>query len=137
MLERESCVRLVYFNFPIFSHTSNQFWFLSHNFPGTTFFFFFSKSPTQRESDRRMATEHITRTSDQYNVELLPSDEDAPPLSSSWRLSLDTFRLPSSPSSTGHHDVRTRFSRYFRTPSEFVVLRVSLLLFWFRVDHRT
>ncbi|KAF2546085.1 hypothetical protein F2Q70_00020027 [Brassica cretica] len=75
-----------------------------------------------------MATEHIIRTSDQYNVELLASDEDAPPLSSSWRLSLDTFRLPSSSSSTGRHDGRTRFFRYFRTPSEFVVLRVSVLL---------
>ncbi|KAJ0257141.1 Metal tolerance protein 9 [Hirschfeldia incana] len=66
-----------------------------------------------------MAKEHIIHTSDQCNVELLPSDDDAPPpppLSSSWRLSLDTFQLPSSPPSTGRHDVRTRFSRYFRTP---------------------
>ncbi|KAF3569681.1 hypothetical protein F2Q69_00063265 [Brassica cretica] len=64
-----------------------------------------------------MATEHITRKADEYSVELLPSDDDAPPpLSSSWRLSLDTFRLPSSLSSTGRHDGRTRFSRYFRTP---------------------
>ncbi|XP_006416829.2 metal tolerance protein 10 [Eutrema salsugineum] len=63
-----------------------------------------------------MATEHIVRTGDEYNVELLPSDDDAPPLQSSWRLSLETFRLPSSPSSSGRHDVRTRFSHYFRTP---------------------
>jgi cation diffusion facilitator family transporter len=61
-----------------------------------------------------MATEHITRTGDEYNVELLPSDDDAPPLESSWRLNLDAFQLPSS--TGGRHDGRTRFSRYFRTP---------------------
>ncbi|CDY72589.1 BnaC08g49580D [Brassica napus] len=88
-----------------------------------------------------MATEHITRKADEYSVELLPSDDDAPPpLSSSWRLSLDTFRLPSSLSSTGRHDGRTRFSRYFRTPSELYVLGVSVfflvLAHMFRVDHR-
>ncbi|CAH8321391.1 unnamed protein product [Eruca vesicaria subsp. sativa] len=67
-----------------------------------------------------MATEHITNKADEYSVELLPSDDDAPPppLSSSWRLSLETFRLPSSLSSTGRHDTRTRFSRCFRTPKK-------------------
>ena len=42
-------MRLVYFNFPIFPHTSNQFWFLSHNFPGTTFFFFSFQNLQRRE----------------------------------------------------------------------------------------
>ncbi|CDY70633.1 BnaAnng34460D [Brassica napus] len=89
-----------------------------------------------------MATEHITRKADEYSVELLPSDDDAPPpLSSSWRLSLETFRLPSSLSSTGRHDGRTRFSRYFRTPSELYMFFVFQFSFWFslnvfRVDHR-
>lgn len=78
----------------------------------------FRNSNAERESDRRMATEHIVHTADEYNVELLPSDHDAPPLESSWRLSLDAFQLPSSPSSTGRHDGCTRFSRYFRTPSK-------------------
>jgi len=90
------------------------------------FFLFLTTSPRntffgiRTHSDRIMATEHITRTGDEYNVELLPSDDDAPPLESSWRLNLDAFQLPSS--TGGRHDGRTRFSRYFRTPSNFFIL---------------
>lgn len=75
-----------------------------------------------------MATEHIVRTKDEYNVELLPSDDDAPPLQSSWRLNLEAFQLPSSPPSStgGRHDARTRFSRYFRTPSKTPSIMFSL-----------
>lgn len=97
----------------------NKSLFLSHNFPITIFpFVVFWIWKNSDQSDWRMATEHITSKADEYSVELLPTDDDAPPppLSTSWRLSLETFRLPSS---TGRHDGRTRFSRYFRTPSEF------------------
>ncbi|XP_020891197.1 metal tolerance protein 9-like [Arabidopsis lyrata subsp. lyrata] len=64
------------------------------------------------------ATEHHGLSGGDYNVDLLPIDEDdSPP--SSWRLSLDTFRLPSSsPLSSGRHNGRTRLSRYLRTPKK-------------------
>jgi len=74
------------------------------------------------------ATEHRGLSGGDYNVDLLPIDQDdSPP--SSWRLSLDTFRLPSSsPLSSGRHNGRTRLSRYLRTPSKFLFLVLVLNL---------
>lgn len=142
MLRESLCATCILLTSLYFLIQATSFVFSLSQLPRNHFFFLFfcllSKIVRQRESDRRMATDHITRTADQYNVELLPSDDDAPPpLSSSWRLSLDTFRLPSS---TGRHDGRTRFSRYFRTPSEFFCSSLffvprDLRLIVFHVDH--
>ncbi|KAH0876263.1 hypothetical protein Bca4012_102318 [Brassica carinata] len=59
---------------------------------------------------------HLGVSGQDYIVDLLPNDDDdrsSPP--SSWRLSLDTFRLPSSSPLSSR---RTRLSRYLRTPKK-------------------
>ncbi|KAJ0231782.1 Metal tolerance protein 10 [Hirschfeldia incana] len=72
-------------------------------------------------------TEHHLGVSGQdCIVDLLPNDDNdhsSPP--SSWRLSLDTFRLPSSSPLSSR---RTRLSRYLRTPSNNTFPSSSLLL---------
>ncbi|CAG7905004.1 unnamed protein product [Brassica rapa] len=60
--------------------------------------------------------QHLGVSGQDYIVDLLPNDDDdhsSPP--SSWRLSLDTFRLPSSSPLSSR---RTRLSRYLRTPKK-------------------
>ncbi|XP_010537810.1 PREDICTED: metal tolerance protein 9-like [Tarenaya hassleriana] len=88
---------------------ANESSFLSLTFP--------ENSNAQRERERSaMATEDLRRSGAAYcDAELLPQDDDAPPSPSSWRLNLETFRLPSSPSPGGRHNRLTRISRILRT----------------------
>ncbi|KAL0867368.1 hypothetical protein Bca101_046486 [Brassica carinata] len=57
--------------------------------------------------------QHLGASGQDCTVDLLPNDDDDH--SSSWRLSLDTFRLPSSSPLSSR---RTRLSRYLRTPKK-------------------